>query len=234
MKKLAYILFSVVLLSASTINASAQGQSRPVSNFNAITSSGSFNVFVKMDGNESVRVEANSDVINDIETVVEGGTLKIGAKDNWQSRHRDFGRVNVYVEAKSLNALTNSGSGTIKVEGNINAGNFKATLSGSGDIGTGVKSDELRAVISGSGSIRLWGSTGAANFVITGSGEIDGKKLKTGSSSAVITGSGNVYVAADKSVSAHITGSGSLIYSGSANIVDSHYTGSGRVSKDGD
>jgi hypothetical protein len=234
MKKFAYILFSVALLSISAIDASAQGQSRPVSNFTAITSSGSFNVFVKMDGNESVRVEANADVINDIETVVEGSTLRIGVKDNWQSRHRDFGRVNIYVEAKSLSALTNSGSGAIKVDGNISAGNFKATLSGSGDISTGVKSDELRAVISGSGSIKLWGGTSTANFVITGSGEIDGKKLKTGSSSAVITGSGNVYVAADRTVSAHITGSGSLIYSGSANVTDSHYTGSGRVSKDGD
>jgi hypothetical protein len=137
------------------------------------------------------------------------------------------------VEARSLNALTNSGSGSIKVEGTI-AGNFKATLSGSGDISAGVKSDELHAVISGSGSIKLWGTAGTANFVISGSGEIDGKKLKTNSSMAMITGSGNVYVAADRTVSAHITGSGSLIYSGNANVTDSHYTGSGRVSKDGD
>jgi hypothetical protein len=231
MKKLAYILFSAALLSVGAISASAQSQTRSVSGFSAITSSGSFDVFVKMDGNESVKVEANSDVINDIETVVEGGTLKIRTKDNWESRHRDIGRVNVYVEAKSLNALYNSGSGAIKVEGTINAGNFKAILSGSGDISTGVKSDDLHAVISGSGAIKLWGSTGQASFTITGSGEIDGKKLKTSSSSAMITGSGDVYVDADKSVSAHITGSGSLIYSGNASIVDSHYTGSGRVSK---
>lgn len=232
MKKLAYILFSVALLSVSALTASAQGQNRAVSGFNAIASAGSFNVYVKMDGNESVKVEANSDVIDDIETVVEGNTLKIRVKDGWRRNHRDFGRVNVYVEAKSLNALTNSGSGSIKVEGTINANGFKAILSGSGDISTGVKSDEVHAVISGSGSISLWGSTNEANFVISGSGEISAKKLKTGSSTAMITGSGNVYVDADKSVSAHITGSGSLIYSGNASVTDSRYTGSGRVTKE--
>ncbi len=233
MKKLAYILFSVALFSVSAINASAQGQSRQVSGFNAISSSGSFNVYVKLDGNESVKVDADEDIINDIETVVEGSTLNIRFKEHGYRRHHN-GRANIYVEARSLNALTNSGSGSIKVEGTISAGNFKAMLSGSGDITTAVKSDELHAVISGSGSITLSGSTGEANFVISGSGEIDGKKLKTNSSMAMITGSGNVYVAADRTVSAHITGSGSLIYSGSANVTDSHYTGSGRVSKDGD
>lgn len=233
MKRLAYILFSVALFSVSAINASAQGQSRQVSGFNAISSSGSFDVYVKLDGNESVKVDADEDIINDIETVVEGSTLNIRFKEHGYRRHHN-GRANIYVEARSLNALTNSGSGSIKVEGTINAGNFKATLSGSGDISAGIKSDELHAVISGSGSIKLWGSTGTANFVISGSGEIDGKKLKTNSSMAMITGSGNVYVAADRTVSAHITGSGSLIYSGRANVTDSHYTGSGRVSKDGD
>jgi hypothetical protein len=233
MKRLAYILFSATLLLGSVINASAQGQWRQVSGFNAIASAGSFNVYVKLGGNESVRVDADEDIINDIETAVEGNTLKIWFKDH-EYRHHHNGKANIYVEARSLNALTNSGSGSIKVDGTINAGNFKATLSGSGDITTAVKSDDLHAVISGSGSITLSGSTGEANFVITGSGEIEGKKLKTGSSTAVITGSGNVYVAADRSVSAHITGSGSLIYSGNANVSDSHYTGSGRVTKDGD
>ena len=230
MKKLSYIILTLALFTMSAGSVSAQGQSRSVSGFSSIASSGSFNVYVKMDGNESVKVDADEDIINDIETVVDGSTLKIRFKDR-EYRHRDIKKANIYVEAKSLNALVNSGSGSIKVEGTISAGSFKAMLSGSGNISTAVKSDEVHAVISGSGSITLSGNTGEANLVISGSGEIEGKRLKTGSSSAVITGSGNVYVDAEKSVSAHITGSGSLIYSGSASVTDSRYTGSGRVTK---
>ncbi|MGZ3763459.1 MAG: head GIN domain-containing protein [Mucilaginibacter sp.] len=230
MKKLAFTLLSVMLLSLAAINAFAQ-ESREVSGFNAVASAGPFNVHIKLDGTESVKVDADANIINEIETVVENNTLKIKFKDREFRRYNNIHKADIYVTAKSLNALTNSGSGSIKVDGVINADNFKAVLSGSGNISAAVKSGDLHAVISGSGSIKLSGSTGDANFVVTGSGEIEGKELKTASSKAVITGSGNVYVEADKSVTAHITGSGSVIYSGNASVSDTKYTGSGRVSK---
>jgi hypothetical protein len=231
MKRLSYLILSAAIFSLVTIKASAQRQTRSVSGFNSIASAGPFNVYVKLDGNESVKVEADADVINDIETVVEDNTLKIRFKDR-EYRHHNIHKAEVYVEAKSLNALLNSGSGGIKVDGVINTESFKAVLSGSGNISTSVKSGNLHAVISGSGSIKLSGNAEDANFVITGSGEISGKDLKTSAVIATITGSGNIYVEAEKSVTAHITGSGSVIYSGNANEMNSRYTGSGRVSKE--
>jgi hypothetical protein len=231
MEKIAYILFASAVFALMSVNASAQGESRQVSGFNAVESAGPFNVHIKLDGNESVKVDADADVINDIETIVEDNTLRIRFKDR-EYRHHNIHKAEVYVEAKSLESLVNSGSGGIKVDGVISAGNFKATLSGSGNISTAVKSSGVHAVISGSGSIKLSGSAGDANFVITGSGEIEGKDLKTNSVTAVITGSGNIYVEADKSVTAHITGSGNVIYSGNANEMNSRYTGSGRVTRD--
>jgi len=231
MKKLRYFILSAALISMAAINASAQGQSRSVSGFSSVASGGPFNVHIKIDGNESVKVDADANIIDDIETVVEGSTLKIRFKDR-EYRHRDIRKAEIYVEAKSLNALTNSGSGSIKVDGTISGGNVKVILSGSGNISTGVKGDDLQAVISGSGSIKLSGSAGDAKVVVTGSGEIEGKNLKTSSVSATITGSGNIYIQAEKSVSGHITGSGSVIYSGSANITDVRTTGSGRVTRE--
>jgi hypothetical protein len=231
MKRLTYLILSAAILSLVSIKVSAQSQTRSVSGFNAIASAGPFNVYVKLDGNESVKVEADADVINDIETVVEGNTLKIRFKDR-EYRHHNIHKAEVYVEAKSLNSLINSGSGGIKVDGMINAENFKAVLSGSGNISASVKSGSLRAVISGSGNIKLSGNTGDADFVITGSGEISGKDLKTNSVTASIAGSGNVYVQAEKSVTGRITGSGSVIYSGNASDINSRTVGSGRVTKE--
>lgn len=231
MKKLIFTLLSAGLFAVVAINASAQGQSRSVSGFHAVASAGPFNVHIKIDGRESVRVDADADVINDIETVVEGSTLKIRFKDR-ENRHHNIHKAEIYVEARSLDALTNSGSGTIKVDGMINADDFKAVLSGSGNISASVKSGSLHSVISGSGSMDLTGSTGDADLVVTGSGEIEGKKLRTSTVKATITGSGNIYVIAEQSILAHITGSGSVYYSGNATMVSSHTTGSGRVTKD--
>ncbi len=231
MKRLVFILFAVALVSAATINARAQ-ESRQVSGFNSVASAGPFNVHIKMDGNESVKVDADADVINDIETVVEGNTLKIRFKDR-EYRHHNIHKAEVYIEAKSLNSLLNAGSGSIKVDGTISTDNFKTILSGSGNISTVVKSEHLNAVISGSGSINLSGSTDDdAHLVVTGSGEIDGRRLKAQAVVSVITGSGNIYIEAEKSIRGSITGSGSVIYSGSATSVTSYTTGSGRVTKE--
>jgi hypothetical protein len=233
MKRLAFTLLSAALFSAVTISVSAQEtstQTRQVSGFTSIASGGPFNVHIKMDGTESVKVEADTKYINEIETVVEGNTLRIKFKGREYRQYNNIHKAEVYVSAKSLNGLTNSGSGQMSVDGTITtSGEFKAVLSGSGSINTSVKSGELHAVLSGSGSIKINGRTGDADLVISGSGQIEGKDLKTESTKAVITGSGNVYVAAEKSVSAHITGSGSVNYSGNASVVDSRTIGSGRV-----
>ncbi|HTD39221.1 MAG TPA: head GIN domain-containing protein [Mucilaginibacter sp.] len=236
MKRLAFSLLSIALFSAVAIKVSAQDsstQTRQVSGFSSIASGGPFNVHIKMDGTESVKVEADANIINDIETVVEGSTLQIRFKDrHWNNHYNNIHKAEVYISAKELNGLINSGSGHMEVEGTINtSGEFKAVLSGSGSINTSVKSGDLHAVISGSGSIRINGSTGNADMMISGSGQIEGKGLKTESTKAVITGSGNIYVTAEKSVSAHITGSGSVMYSGSASVIDTRTIGSGRVTR---
>src|ERR1700757_5277772 len=111
MKRLSYLILSAALLSLVTIKASAQGQTRSVSGFSAVASSGPFNVYIKLDGNESVKVDADADVINDIETVVEGHTLEIRFKDERENRHRNIHKADIYVEAKSLNELLGAGSG---------------------------------------------------------------------------------------------------------------------------
>src|ERR1700754_1047972 len=166
MKRLSFTLLSIMLLSLAVISASAQ-ETRQVSGFDAAASAGSFNVYIKMGGTESVKVDADASIISEIETVVEGHTLKIRFKDREGRHNHNYRKADVYVTAKSLNSLPNSGSGSMKVDGTISTDDFKVVLSGSGDISTAVKSDALHAVISGSGSIKLSGSTGDGNFRIS-------------------------------------------------------------------
>lgn len=236
MKKLSFTLLSAVLLAAATIKSSAQDvstQNRQVSEFSSVASGGPFNVHIKMGGSESVKVEADTKYINEIETVVEGNILKIRFKDHqWSNRYNNIHKAEIYVSAKSLRSLTNSGSGHMEVEGTISTSDeFKTVLSGSGDITATIKSDGLRAKISGSGSIKLSGSCGDADISISGSGQIDARGLKAQAVIAGITGSGGVYITAEKTVSAHITGSGNVVYSGNAIVTDTHTVGSGRVSR---
>jgi hypothetical protein len=231
MKKIPFTLFAVILFIASTLQASAQTeQTRQVSGFNGIASSGSFNVHVKIDGTESLKLIAAANVINDIETVVENNKLMIRFKKDI-SWHHNVGKIDVYVTAKALNDLSNSGSGNIKVDGELHSDDVNLKISGSGNITSSVKSNELHASISGSGSINLTGNSSNADLVISGSGEIRASQFKAETTAVRISGSGNAHITADKAISAHISGSGNLTYSGNASTIDIRTTGSGRVTR---
>jgi hypothetical protein len=231
MKRFSYTILATLVIFATTLKASAQNETRQVSGFTSLASSGPFNVHVNINGTESLKISADAKIIEDIETVVEGGKLEIKFKHNHRWNDDSERSIDIYVTAKSLSALTNAGSGSIKVEGTVSGDNVSVVLSGSGDIESSVKSGNLHATISGSGTIHLNGSADETKVTITGSGEVKAKELKTGSASVLITGSGSAYFTADKTVSAHIVGSGNVVYSGSATITDSRTVGSGSVSK---
>lgn len=228
-KSTLFIITLVAIVATLKVNAQS-GQSRSVSDFHSISSSGPFNVFVKIDGTESLKIDAEPDIINEIETYVEDGNLKIKFKHHDDWNHENVGKVDIYITAKSLSALKNAGSGNIKVEGELNGDKVSLSLSGSGDITSKVKSTELHIALSGSGSIHLDGKADDTNISIAGSGEFLGKELKSSSASISIAGSGNAYINAEKELSAKIAGSGNVVYSGNASV-DTRTVGSGRVSK---
>jgi hypothetical protein len=231
MKRISITLFAAILFIAATLKASAQEtQSRQVSGFNGIASSGSFNVHVKIDGAESLKITADKNIINEIETVVEDGVLKLRFKKNhdWNDNH--YGKVEVEISAKNLSSLSLSGSGKFDVDGSL-TGEVKLAISGSGNISTGVKAEKIHAAISGSGNVTLNGSANDGSFAISGSGNLKASELKIGTVSVSIAGSGSVHVNAEKSISGHIAGSGNLYYTGNAQVTDFRSAGSGSIRK---
>jgi hypothetical protein len=230
MKKLLFSGMALLLTAFIAVNASAQAVTRNVSGYTGIACGGPFNVFIKIDGTESIKLDVDADVVNDIKTEVENGVLKVEFKDHW-NKHNNIKRANIYITAKTLKYLANSGSGNATVDGVLTGDNARVALSGSGNVKTAVKSSTLDLRLSGSGSIDIKGSTGMADVNIAGSGEVNGKELKTETVEARIAGSGSVNIIANKTVSARIAGSGSVLYSGNATTGETKYMGSGRVSK---
>jgi len=232
MKKLVYIIVAFVLVAATAVKVSAQSEeSRSVSGFNGVGSAGPFEVHVKIDGTESLKIKASREAIKEIETYVKDGKLQIKFKHHDYSDDNNFGRIDIYVTAKSLSSLANAGSGSIKVEGSI-TGDASIALSGSGNVYSAVKAGHVHVAISGSGSVDLSGTADETKISIAGSGDLNGKRFKTGSANVSIAGSGNAHFGADKTISATIVGSGNVYYSGNATVGNTRTIGSGRVSKE--
>jgi hypothetical protein len=206
-------------------------ETREVSGFSGISSAGSYNVFITMGNTESLKIEGDSEQISLIETVVEDGILKIRTKNRNKSWKQNFnGKVNIYVTAKSLEKITLSGSGNIKVSGVVKANDLNTTLSGSGSISLSVDADNYTATISGSGGINVKGNAENAKINLSGSGSFEGRDLKTSATTARVNGSGGVRIQADKSIEAAMSGSGNIRYSGNASV-RSTKSGSGNISK---
>lgn len=230
MKKHIVTLFAFACSFMLAFNATAQTVTRNVSGYSGVECNGPFNVSVTIDGTESIKLDVDADLLADIKTDVEDGVLKVRLKDRWKN-HKNVKRANIYITAKRLNYLANGGSGNTILTGNLTGDNAKLAISGSGNLKASATSASLELSASGSGSINVSGTTGKASISVSGSGSIDGKQLKTEVVTARISGSGEVVINANKSVSGQISGSGDLQYSGAATINNSHFSGSGRITK---
>lgn len=191
-------------------------ETRTVGAFRSISNSGSIVVEVRFGDRESVRLEGDDDAIKEIETVVEGGTLKIRYKNRIRIGGQNWGRVTAYVTAKRIEALSQSGSGSITVAGKLSGNELNTSLSGSGRIVFESDVDVCNASISGSGRITANGRTKKSNVSISGSGRFDGSDLKSQSANLKISGSGSITIHADDQLDASVSGSGSIRYSGNA------------------
>jgi hypothetical protein len=163
------------------------------------------------------------------------------------------GSGNVIGETKIIGGdldLNVSGSGSLTLDAEM-TGDIEADVSGSGDIDLKGKCKSFDSDVSGSGKVLLSGNitntadfsvsgsgkiqaSGSAEFVktaISGSGKVLAANLEANRCEVRISGSGDVEINVKTELDATISGSGSVAYKGNPGKVNSHASGSGRVSK---
>ena len=217
-------------------------ETRQLVPFTKVVNEGQFNVIIIEDSISEAIVEAESNLIPYIRTVVNGNTLIIDSRENLEPNLP----MTVYVRTPEVNSIELSGSGTITADtlvgdnvevkisgsGNINA-SIRANLvdiliSGSGDMWLDAESQIVYSKISGSGTINLSGSTKNGDFKISGSGNINSYEFVQDELNSEISGSGNMYVNVIDYLKVKISGSGSVYYIGTPSL-DVNITGSGSV-----
>lgn len=212
-------------------NFNAETQNRNVSGFHAISSSGSFDVVLRQNNVEAVKVDADAAVINEVITEVKNGVLLIHANNthNWGNFWNNR-KVTVYVSAQNLNAISLSGSGDMKIENQFNTDNLELRGSGSGDFIGKINAKTVAVSMSGSGDFRVSGNANESSVSISGSGDLSAGNLITKSTAIRVSGSGDANVYASESVDASVSGSGDVHYSGHPKNVSKVAHGSGDIS----
>lgn len=194
-----------------------------LSNFSGVSLNISADVYLKQGNTQSVRVSAQQNIIDLLETNVEDNIWKIKTEENID----DHAPIKIYITVPRMTYVKLSGSGDIYTE-NTFTGNdvVEVGISGSGDLRFKTTARSIQAAISGSGDIELDGSTEDLSISISGSGDIDAKELMSGNCEVRISGSGGAKVHATKNLNVRVSGSGDVYYKGSPNV-QSRISGSG-------
>ncbi|MBN1211176.1 MAG: DUF2807 domain-containing protein [candidate division Zixibacteria bacterium] len=182
-------------------------EERDVREFNEIKTSGSFDIFVEVGPERSLKITFDDNLIDIIETEVRGKTLRIGSEESFSSHHV----CKVEITVPELEAVSLSGSGNVEV---IN-----------------LKGDVFESSISGSGNVKVTGEVREVELEISGSGEIEAEDLIADDAYVKISGSGDVRVYARESLEGRVSGSGSIYYSGNPQSLSTNVSGSGRIKK---
>lgn len=163
-------------------------------------------IYLTQGAQQSVEIEAQQNIIDNLKLDVENGSWSIEGK----KRIKDYKDVVLHITIPTVKALAIGGTGKIVGKNEFN------------------KLEELKISIGGSGEISLAGSARSTHISIAGSGKVDVRQLNSGSSKVSIAGSGDAYVEVKDQLNVSIAGSGNVYYSGKPSVKTS-VAGSGKV-----
>ncbi|UOQ54591.1 head GIN domain-containing protein [Hymenobacter cellulosivorans] len=201
-------------------------ENRTVANFSRLDLNVDAEVFLTQGPSQTVRVEAQQNILDVLQTNVSGEKLSIRYGRVNVRRHEP---VKVFIVTPSLSDVAVSGSGNVVGQSAWRTDNLDLSLSGSGGIELAVTGTQnLRTDISGSGKVRLAGDARRADVHISGSGAVEGYPLTVQQAEVSLSGSGSTYLTITQALNASISGSGKVYYRGRPSVT-AHTSGSGRV-----
>lgn len=212
-------------------NGKVVSETRTTSSYDAINISGFFDVDLVAGKEGKITIAGEQNIISAIVVEVVENTLKIYVKKGINLRPSTGKKVEIVVPFEKISELNLSGSGDITAQNPIKNDKFTAKLSGSGDLDLNVISNSFDFSLSGSGDIKLKGNSDNILIKLSGSGDIEASNLKSKNADINVSGSGDVAVNCNESLTARVSGSGDIKYTGNPEKRDVKVSGSGSISK---
>jgi len=187
---LAGLMGTTMLVNPGLAHGSDATETRDLDEFTRIVIQGAMDLNVVAGKSQSVKITADDDYLNRVETRVEDNTLYLSQEGR---RWHDVD-VEVEITVRSLDGIFLEGAADI--------------------VATGIKSDEFDLEIDGAGDVTLEGTCGSLTIEINGAGDVDAEDLKCKSVDATINGAGDIDAYASESVEAVLNGVGDITICG--------------------
>ena len=207
-------------------DAGAQtSEQRPIEGVTAVRLLTSGDLSITVGESDSLTVTAGANQLTGLTSQVIDGTLIL---DNKAATIADS-HISYALTVPPLTSLELSGSGSANGVG-VLTGDAQVAASGSGAVSlSGLDLTSIVVDLSGSGNVQLAGASTGQQVTITGSGEYSGSDLASQHAEVDVSGSGNAAVNVTDHLTASVSGSGNITYTGNPAQVDRDSSGSGDI-----
>jgi hypothetical protein len=203
-----------------------------VSDFSSVDLATVGKLVVEMGETETLRVEAEENLLKYFEVKVHDGELRISDRENVNLV--PIKGVFFYLTVKELEKITISGLGDVELPA-IAAPEFSVEISGGGNVDVEeLTADVLDVEISGVGDLSVdGGKVGQQTIVITGGGNYVARHLESAVADIQVNGLGRATVRVSDRLDVTISGGGSVEYFGDPSV-NQDVSGVGHVKRIGD
>lgn len=225
MKK-AITLYAVLLFLSVTTQAQ-NTETRKISEFSSISVGEAIKLTLIPSNINEALIKAENIDLNDINTNVSGGKLKIELDGN------SYKSINVEIELKykAINSLSVSSAATVSTKGTLKSLQLDIKVSSAGDANLEVDAGELDIDISSSGDLNLEGRATSQRVEVSSAGSYDGYDLMSESAYVRASSAGSARVNVSKEIDAKASSGGGVKYKGNPDKVYVSSSSGGDVHK---
>ncbi len=202
-------------------------EERDISGFDGIKVSSGIDVYLKQGNSEKVKVVADENLHDVIETEVRNGTLHVFSEVNI----RKAKSKKVYVTIKKLNSIRISSAGDVKGQNKINTRYLTISLSSAGDLSLDVDAKRIELSISSSGDANLSGSTDYFDVSLSSAGDLNAYELEAKTCKIRVSSAGNAKIHVTEELSATASSAGDIYYRGDPKIKHLSSSSAGGIHK---
>ncbi|MDX8338082.1 head GIN domain-containing protein [Draconibacterium sp. IB214405] len=224
------LMIAVTCYSTALAGNSDETQIRKVKGFNAIKVSTGIDLYLTMGDAEEVKVVADDDIIDDLVTEVENGTLKIYMKrQNWFNWGNGNETRKAYVTVKELEKLSASSGSDVETTNTIEGESLEVSCSSGSDVELDVHYKNLSVDTSSGSDAKLRGKVKTLKVGASSGSDIKAKDLESAICYADASSGSDITVSVSSEIYAHASSGADVAYYGDPEIRDTDESSGGDV-----
>jgi hypothetical protein len=223
----AALLQSCILSPTIKGDGNVTEQNREVSSFSEMKISRGMNVYITQGNNTSVRVVADANLLDVIETEVEGDVLVVSSDANIKK----CTSKKVYVTTPNLEVIKAFAGCNVYSESTIDTEELQLSASAGSTMKITVKADQLHTSASAGSNISIEGEAETIKGKASSGSNIKAGNLSTSNSELKVSSGANIWITCTQKLNGSASSGGNIFYAGNPSNTEIHKSSGGNVIK---